>query len=71
MLVLLIKNWKEQKIHQVFFIKNREELPKLYLKGDVLFLADFFENFIIVSNKELISILCILYTYLAVLGSAE
>ena len=33
-------------IFNIFDIKNREELTKLYLKGDLILLTDVFEKFI-------------------------
>ena len=42
----------KQNIVNLFNIKSGKELTKLYLKSGVILLADVFENFVIVSNKE-------------------
>ena len=41
-----------KKIIELFDFENVEELTKLYLKTDVTFLADIFENFVEVSINE-------------------
>ena len=37
---------------KVFDIKKGEELTKIYLKNDIILLADVFEKFVKVSKKE-------------------
>ena len=37
---------------KVFDNKNREDLNKIYLKSDLIFLADVFEKFVKLSTKE-------------------
>ena len=45
----MIEIERTSKIIQTFNIKNGEELTQLYLKSDVILLADVFEKFIKVS----------------------
>ena len=49
---MMIEIERTNKIIQTFNIKNGEELTQLYLKSDVILLADVFENFIKVSYKQ-------------------
>ena len=43
---------RTKEINKVFDNKKGEELTKLYLKNDVILLADVFEKIVKVSNKE-------------------
>ena len=43
---------RTREIINLFDIKNGEELPKLFCKSDVIFLADVIEKFVEVSNEE-------------------
>ena len=47
----MMKKYNEQK-KLLFDSENGEELTKLYLKGDVILLADVFEEFIKISIEE-------------------
>ena len=43
---------RTKELIEIFDNKNGEEITKLYLKGDIIFLADFFEHFIKVSIED-------------------
>ena len=45
-----MKKYKEQK--KLLKLKVEEKLNKLYIKSDVIFLADVFEKFIKISTEE-------------------
>ena len=59
------------KIIELFDIKNGEEITKLILKTDVIFLTCVFEKFLELSINEFISKIFILCVYLDLLGSVD
>ena len=63
---------EEERLEQtikVFNFKNREELTQLYLKSDVFLLASVSENFIKLSNNELVLILFVVLVYQDTFGN--
>ena len=43
---------RTKEVFKVFHVKNGEDITRLYLKSDVILLADVFEKFVKVSSKE-------------------